>query len=218
MDHSLPIFKEIFDISPALDENLPIWPGDAKFSAKILRSFAKGDRNQLSKFELGTHTGAHLDAPRHFFSEGASITEVPLERFMGPCEVLGVPSEDFITIDDITTALGREAKKGDNLLFKTRNSDLWAENKFQKNYVAFSDEAASYLADARINLVGIDYLSVERFQAKIPFVHRVLAREGVINLEGLNLKEVDPGQYFLVALPLKLEGLEGSPVRAVLLR
>ena len=126
MSNSWPKFRSIFDISPPLDDNLPIWPGDAKYSAKILKSFAKGDRNVLSKFELGTHTGAHLDAPRHFFSEGASITEVPLERFMGSCEVLGVASEDFITIDDITQALGREAKKGDNLLFKTRNSHLWA--------------------------------------------------------------------------------------------
>ncbi|MHA1731890.1 MAG: cyclase family protein [Promethearchaeota archaeon] len=212
-------FIRVYDISPALGEKLPVWPGDARVSANFLHRFENGDRNRLSELHMGTHSGSHLDAPAHFLPEGKFIDELPLDRFMGACEVVGVDSEVEISVEDVRTGLGRDPKAGEKILFKTRNSEAWARGPtFFEEFVALSHGAARYLAEKGVGLVGVDYLSVEKYKSPVPVVHRTLAEAGVVNLEGLDLSRVKPGSYFLVALPLKLVGLEGSPVRAILFR
>lgn len=166
----------------------------------------------MHKITLGTHTGSHIDAPLHFLEGGRAIDQYPLYRFMEPAQVVEVSGKEIGP--EHIEGLDPEARA---VLFKTLNSSLMGIGAFCRDYTALTPEGAEVLIEKGIRLVGIDYVSIERFGTPDFLVHKRLLEEDVLILEGLNLKDVPPGLYLLLALPLRLKGMDGSPVRALLL-
>ncbi len=203
---------KIIDITLSINENIPVYPGDAKFKATPICTIEKSGCN-MQQLNLGTHTGTHIDAPLHFLANGSSIDEIPLEIFFGKSQVIEI-DEPRIT----KTAIDKFFIDGINrVLFKTPNSYLLEDKEFHKEYVYLTEDGADFLINKNVKLVGIDYISIERFGTADFIVHKKLFSANMCILEGINLKEVDPGIYTLVAFPLPFEGLDGSPVRAVLI-
>ena len=205
---------KIYDISVGLSPSLPFFPGDPVLRQSEHYEIANGDTVNVSRIDMGTHTGTHIDAPRHFFAGGAAVDELPLSRFLGPAKVVDLTGRAVITGRDLA---GLDIKAGDNLLFKTDNAGKVRRGPFCKEYVALDGTAGKLLAEKRINLVGIDYLSIENDRDGSFTAHRALLGAGVIILEGVDLSEVPAGEYEMIAFPISLPGGNGSPVRAVLI-
>jgi len=205
-------YKRIIDITLPLQEGIICYPGDAPFGSEAICTIARSGCN-MRKLTLGTHTGTHIDAPLHFLEGGNGVDELPLDRFMGMVQVVKVEG-DRIEREFLQELELAQVRK---ILFKTRNSLLLEEGEFHKDYVYLTLEGAEYITKMGMDLVGIDYLSIERFGAPEFAVHKTLLENGVSILEGINLRGVNPGTYFLIALPLRIKGADGSPLRAVLL-
>jgi arylformamidase len=206
---------EIIDISVPLLPEMPVWPGDGDFRIVPVKRMAAGDNNNLSRLDCGVHTGTHVDAPWHFLEKGSTVEQLPLDAMIGEAYVAYLPEVDVIAAETLTRlALPKGATR---LLLRTRNSELWERGiaEFQKDFVALTSDAAQWLVDQGIRLIGVDYLSVHRY-GDGPQIHEILLRAGVIIVEGLNLTGVAPGKYELICLPLRLDGAEGAPARAVL--
>ena len=204
----------IYDITVPLSSALPVYPGDPEVTITPLAQLQWGDAANVSRLVLSSHTGTHLDAPRHFFAEGLTIDGLDLHVLMGPARVCAFPQvTTHLTADDLRP-LGLAGTK--RLLLQTPNAALWQKMGFQTNYVALTESAAYLLVEMGIPLVGIDYLSVDAFERQDFPVHRILLGAGVLILEGLDLRAVPPGDYELLALPLLLQHGDGAPVRAIL--
>ena len=209
--------KTIIDISVPLVRGMPSWPGSAEFRLTQVQSLERGDSANVSKLECEVHAGTHLDAPRHFLPEGATIEGLPLGILVGPAFVAFFQDAQSITAEHLSSL--DMPYNSETLLLRTRNSELWRDGvkEFKSDYVGLTSDAASWIVEQGIRLVGIDYLSIERYGADYG-VHRVLLKENVCILEGLNLSGVEPGTYDLICLPMKLVGAEGAPARAILVR
>lgn len=204
------------DISVPLDRPLPVWPGDPLPQVRLLQSLAAGDAATVSALNLCVHTGTHIDAPAHFLPDGSSMGGIALERLIGPAYVACFAG-DCIDAQDLAAA--KIPPVCTRLLLRTRNSLRWEDGTaFVTDYVALTPEAASWLVAREIGLVGIDYLSIERYGEVDHRTHRILLAAGVVIVEGLNLRDVETGDYELLCLPLRLDQAEGSPARAVLRR
>jgi arylformamidase len=178
---------------------------------------AKGDNNNVSRLECGVHTGTHVDAPWHFLEEGSTVERLPLDVMIGEAFVAYLPQADVVTAETLT---GLALPTGTTrLLLRTRNSELWERGvtEFREDFVALTSDAVHWLVDQGIRLIGVDYLSVHR-HGDGPLIHQILLRAGVVIVEGLNLAGVEPGKYELICLPLRLNGADGAPARAVLRR
>ncbi len=207
----------IYDISLPISPTLPVWPGDPPIQLESIESMDAGAHNNVSRLNISAHTGTHVDAPHHFLNNHRTVESLPLEVLTGPCYVAQLP-DDMDTIDAETLNGIPLAEGTTRLLFGTRNSHLWAkgETEFQHDFVAVTEDGARWLVDRRIQLVGVDYLSVALFNESEP-THKVLLEAGVVILEGLNLSQVPRGFYDLYCLPLKLVGSDGAPARAILI-
>lgn len=205
----------LIDISPTLSTASAVWPGDVPFARSVALDMHAGHNITLSSVTTTVHVGAHADAPSHFHADGAAIDAVPLDAYVGPCEVVTVTRErgGLIRPEDCAEALKRGAKR---LLFKTLSQP--DPDHFNTDFVAFSPEAMRALGEAGVVLVGIDTPSVDPFSSKDLPAHQELFRFGIRNLEGLVLSHVPDGVYEVIALPLKIAGADASPVRAVLRR
>lgn len=206
-----------YDISVAINAQLPVWPGDPAVSIQQAVSMAAGDLYNLSYLNISAHTGTHIDAPLHFLHQGKPIGDIPLEHLVGPAQVVAI-ADDIRYIDaDVIKQAGivPGAKK---ILFKTINSILWGKSsQFFENYTALNTSGAQALVDLGVHLIGIDYLSVSVFDDTIK-PHILLLSQDIVLLEGCDLSAVEPGAYELICLPLKLNEIEGSPARAILRR
>ncbi len=205
----------IIDISLALDSNVPLWPGSPGFKLTWIKSTGAGDEFNNSYLACDVHVGTHVDAPAHILQNGKTVEALELDVLVGRCLVVYLPHLKEITADDLIRA--KILPHTERLLIKTDNSRLWAsdEAEFHKEFVALTHDAARWLVDRGIRLVGIDYLSIGDFENGAD-THRILLGNDIVVVEGLNLREVEPDEYELICLPLKLKGAEGSPVRAVL--
>jgi len=204
----------IYDITVPLSPSLPVYPGDPEVAITPVAQLQWGDAANVSRLVLSSHAGTHLDAPRHFFQAGLAIDGIALPVLMGPARVCAFPdATTHLTADDLRP-LGLAGTQ--RLLLQTPNSALWERKGFQANYVALTESAAHLLVDLGVQLVGIDYLSVDAFERQDFPVHRILLGAGVLILEGLDLRTVPPGEYELLALPLLLQDGDGAPVRAIL--
>lgn len=208
---------KIYDITVTISERMPVWPGDPKVHLERVSKIEDGANANVSQLSLSVHTGTHMDAPYHFIQDGYTIENIPLEVLIGPAQVVQMPD----TLDVIDGQAIRAAGIGpsvERLLFKTRNSQFWpAQNSdFQTKFVGINEEGAQVLVDMGIRLVGIDYLSIAPFRKSRP-THEVLLGNKIAVLEGCDLTQVPPGMYDLYALPTKLGGSDGAPVRAVLI-
>ncbi|MEA3351468.1 MAG: cyclase family protein [Chloroflexota bacterium] len=208
---------QIHDISLTIHPSLPTWPGDPKIKLERISKIEDGADANVTHISAGVHIGTHVDAPYHFLGGDAPTVErLPLDVLTGPAEVIHCPDVGTITADVLRAAsIPAQATR---LLFKTRNSELWArgETEFQQDFVALSADAAEYLVEHGIKLVGVDYLSVAPFHESVP-THRILLEAGVIAVEGLDLSGIKPGSYMLYCLPLKIQGSDGAPARAILI-
>ena len=165
---------------------------------------------------MGSHTGTHIDAPLHFVDGGKTTDEIPLEKMVGPCQVIDFRGQEKISADDLAAKFAT-AKPAGKLLFKTDNSILWENPKheFFLDYCALTSGAAQWCVDHEVHLVGIDYLSIQRYYDPID-THVVLLSNEVVIIENLDLRKVEEGNYRLICLPLKVEGVEGTLARAIL--
>jgi len=202
----------IHDITMPLSAELPVYPGDPPAVIVPWTSIAEGDAANVSRLTLSTHSGTHVDAPRHFSESGLTVDDMPLELLVGKALVVQISGVKEIG----RQTLERLRVKGvQRLLLKTDNARLWKEGEFSTDFAALSVEGARFLVEAGVKLVGIDYLSVESVEGNGD-VHRALLDNGVWILEGANLAGVSPGEYELFCLPLKIKGGDGAPVRALL--
>lgn len=208
---------KFFDISVPIHPELPVWPGDPQVVLERYRTLSRGDASNDSRMACSVHCGTHVDAPAHFFEDGATIEQLSLEILVGTATVIEVPETDVITPDLLEVQ--ELSPQTERLIFKTKNSDLWTNpgHQFNPNFVALSAESARWIVDKGLKLVGIDYLSIQPFKDTEPLTHRILLAAGIIIIEGLNLRDVNPGVYQLICLPLKLAGSEGAPARVILI-
>jgi arylformamidase len=206
----------IHDISLTITPDMPTWPGDPHPELTSLARISDGELANVTHLSLSAHTGTHIDAPWHFLANGARLESIPLEILIGRVYVIEIPQVAIITANDLRSA---EVPTGARrVLLKTRNGDFWEreENTFQTEFVAIAPDAAAWLVERGIQLIGIDYLSVAPFNDPQP-THQILLRAGIVIVEGLNLSQVTTGQYTLYCLPLKIDGIDGAPVRAILI-
>ncbi|MBX3244337.1 MAG: cyclase family protein [Acidobacteria bacterium] len=208
----------IFDITVPVSDSVPVYDGDPRPRIDTVISLENGDAANVSAICCGVHTGTHVDAPSHFISGGRTSADLDLSKLVGACRVIEIAeSIDEIGPDELGDISGIE-----RVLFKTKNSSFWNDlsGDFRTDYTSFSPEAAQILADNSIKLVGIDYLSIEKFDSEDFLTHRILLEREIVILECLDLRGIEPGDYEMACLPLKYIGGkgDGSPARTILIK
>jgi arylformamidase len=207
---------KIYDITFPISNETPVYEGDPNVKIEVAASFAKGDHANVTALCFGAHTATHVDAPNHFIDGTRKIHELELEKLIGNCRVAEI-ADDVAAIEP--EHLGN-LEGVERIVFKTRNSAFWNEPEkgFRKDFTYISPAAARILADANMKLVGIDYLSVEKFGSEDFATHVTLLEKEIVIVEGLDLREVPAGDYEIICLPLKIisETGDGAPARTVL--
>ena len=204
---------KIIDISLTLHPGLVVWQGDPNIEL-ITDTTVEKDGSMNSSLRLGAHNGTHIDAPAHFLKNGFGVNKIDPKKLVGLCTILEIEE------DEITKEVLQGKDFGPKVLFKTKNSQrkLLEDPVFHADYVYLTEDGAEYLVDKEVELVGIDYLGIEKKSAPGHPVHTKLLEKEIVIVEGLNLVDVRPGSYELIVLPLKLKDLDGSPARAVLIK
>jgi arylformamidase len=207
-----------FDITVPLTNDMPTYPGDPGIQIRDWFTLANGDSANVTHLNFGVHTGTHVDAPAHFIEGAAKVELLQFEALIGRAQVMAVP-ETSLSINK-TFVAERLLPDATRLLFRTKNSGFWHNQptEFRQDFTYLELDAARFLVQQGLQLVGIDYLSIEQFGQKQHETHLALLSSGVVILEGLDLSEVPEGLYELICLPLRIRGGkgDGSPARAVL--
>lgn len=209
---------EFIDLTHYVAPDMPLNPGDAIPKFKYVSSFDKDGVN-VTSFTMSTHNGTHVDAPRHFIGDGATLDSVPLTKFVGEGVVLDLSRVKIgsgITDEDLEP-YSRLVKEGDIVVLYTGCSDYWGEEWIVKNFTYLEESAAEWLVRKRVNTVGIDSMSVEKFQFSRPVSHVTLLKNGIAIIESLNsmVKVFVEKRMFIVCLPLKIRGREAAPARVI---
>ena len=204
----------LYDVSMPIVAGGLVYPGNPEIRIAYQQAIADGKGANVSELHFGSHTGTHVDAMKHFFDDGQPIDQIPLDRLLGPALLIEFGDDVMsITAEHLkATPLNGHTR----LLLKTRNSTFLGRSEFVKDYTFLAPEGAEYLVHQGVQLVGIDYLSVEQFRSGHHRTHRTLLTAGVVIVEGLALIEPQPGTYDFICLPLRLMGIDGAPARAVL--
>jgi len=190
------------------------WPDDPPVAIERLRDIGRGDSHNVSVLSLGSHTGTHVDAPLHFVKGGAGVDSMPFDVGIGRARVMDVRDSRLICAAELES---RWTHRCERVLFKTRNSTfVHGPSQFVTDFVYLAEDAAHFLVDRGVKLVGIDYLSVGGYRRDGAEVHRVLLNAGVWVVEGLDLSRIPPGEYDMVCLPLRLQNGDGAPARVIL--
>ena len=205
----------IYDVSVPILNTMPVWPSDppVKLTPKPHPSRDKSHVVRVTSIAIGSHTGTHIDAPYHMIEGGLRLNQISLQTLVGPVVVLEVPKVRSIKSSHLEKFNFSGIQR---ILFKTDNSQHWNDGKFYEKFVYLEPEAAEFLVERDIKLVGIDYLSIDQFESESHPTHFVLLRRNVVIIEGLNLSQVPPGSYHMTALPLNLQDLDGAPTRVIL--
>jgi RpiB/LacA/LacB family sugar-phosphate isomerase len=198
------------DISVPIRPGMHVYDDNPDVNVELHRSISAGAKANISRLALGVHTGTHVDGPLHFIDGAAGTESLSLDTLIGPAVVVDATSVQGDLDESALASL--DLPDSDRILLKTRNSDLWRRPEFTRDFIRLTGSGARFLVERDVRLIGIDYLSIGDEEA-----HRELLANGVVALEGLDLREVEPGEYELVCLPLRLEGIDGAPARAVLL-
>jgi arylformamidase len=202
------------DISVPLRTGMVHWPDNPPVSIERMLDIERGDVANVSKLSMGAHTGTHMDAPLHFFRTGRGLDTMPLTATIGRARVIEIRDPESIKPEELHP---HRIQRGERVLFKTRNSArCWQTDDFVEDFVYISQEAARYLAAKQVQTIGVDYLSVGGFFKDGVETHHALLEAGIWIIEGLNLANVAPAIYELVCLPLKIQGSDGAPSRAIL--
>ena len=202
------------DISVPVRNGMVHWPGDPQFCIERVMDQEHGHDYTVSRMSLGVHTGTHMDAPMHSIPGGLAIEEMPLDACVGPARVIRIDDAESVKRAEL---IPYKIGAGERVLFRTANSgQSWATDAFDEDFVYISHDAAAYLVECGVRAVGVDYLSVGGFRCDGRETHDALLGAGIWIVEGLNLSNVEPGDYELICLPLKLVGADGAPARAIL--
>lgn len=206
--------SRIYDVSVPVASGGLVYPGNPVIDITPQQAIAQGAGANVSRVDFGSHTGTHVDAPKHFFDDGTTVDRLPLDVLMGPALLVDFPA-DVMAITE--AALRTKDLAGhERILLRTRNSSFLRNREFVPDFTYLAPDGAKYLADLGVRLVGIDYLSIEQFHSGHHRTHRTLLERGIIIVEGLDLSTPPVGAYELICLPLRLVGLDGAPARAVL--
>jgi arylformamidase len=209
--------SRIIDVTLPVSAKLPVWPGDDGPRLERSQSIATGAPANVSRFASGVHVGTHVDAPVHFIDGGGAVEAMPLETMVGPAvviEIAGAAEIGPAQLDAAQVPAGTE-----RLLIKTGNSTLWdrLDQPFYEDFAALTPQGACWVVEQGIKLIGIDYLSIQRYRGDPEYAtHHTLLGAGIVIVEGLDLRRVAPGRYGLTCLPLKLVGSDGAPARVIL--
>lgn len=206
---------KLLDVSVPLDAALASYPGNTPFTLEPIKRLARGDSSNVSTLHMSAHSGTHVDAPRHFFDQAPGAEGLPLEILCGRARVVELTTRKAITADDLAR---HDLSEDVRVLIKTHNSRLWGSPEFHQDFIGVAESGAKYLVEHGIKVVGVDYLSVEQFRNPGAPAHHALLGAGTIVIEGLNLRDVDPGIYDMFCLPLRIVGSDGAPARVVLRR
>ncbi|MDT5062429.1 MAG: arylformamidase [Acidobacteriota bacterium] len=208
----------IYDVSVPISAATPTYPGDPGIEIGQWAALARGDAANVSLLHFGAHTATHVDAPAHFIEGASRVDAMPLDALIGPARVVLIPDDVDAIQPSHLSALDLEDST--RVLFKTRNSAFWSNTAsgFRQDFTYIAPDAARALVELGVRLVGIDYLSVEKFKSERHETHQILLSNGVVIIEGLDLREVGAGSYELICLPLKIAGGagDGAPARTVL--
>ena len=208
----------IYDVTVPLSNDLPTWPGDPEVQIRDWLSLSEGDGANVSVLKFGAHAGTHVDAPAHFIEGAAKVETLALDVLIGEAQLIEVPEACRAIDEEFVSAHCTPGTT--RILFKTRNSAFWNEPKpeFRTDFTYLDLNAATKLVQQGTKLIGIDYLSIEKFGEHAHETHHALLSQGVIILEGLNLSDVPAGNYELICLPLRLRSNkgDGAPARVVL--
>jgi arylformamidase len=207
--------SRIYDISVPIRSGGIVYPGNPEIDITLQQAVAKGAGANVSAIRFGSHTGTHADASRHFFDDGQPVDQIPLDRLIGPALLVSFP--DNVRAIGAAELEAHDLKGRARILLRTRNSALLSRKQFAPDYSYLAPDGAEYLVDKGVELVGIDYLSIEQFHSGHHRTHRTLLAKSVVILEGLDLSAPPPGEYQLICLPLRIEGCDGAPARAVLI-
>ena len=223
-----PARNDLIDITIPFRDGMVHWPSDVAPRIERIMDVDRGDEVTISKLQVLSHTGTHIDAPLHFVPKGGTIDEMPLDTMIGPARVIEIKDPESVKLEELAPY---DVRPGERILFKTQNSSrLYKTDEFSKEYVFVSYEAAEYLVDRGIVLVALDYLSICKYETEADWdsvteyltksdmhrVHRIFLENGIYILEAVNLSGVEPGEYELICLPIKLERGDAGLARAVL--
>jgi arylformamidase len=206
---------KLLDVSVPLVAGMPAYPGNPVFELQPVKRIADGGSSNVSRLVLGTHTGTHLDAPKHFIDDGLTVDALSLDLLIGRARVVEIAKRGGIGAEELAGAGLREDIR---VLLKTSNSALWNDAHFHQEYTYITEEGARYLVEQGVKVIGVDYLSVEQYKKAGAPAHRALLSQGVVIIEGLNLSEAEPGMYEMYCLPLRIAGGDGAPARVILKR
>ena len=210
---------KVHDASLVMRAGMPTWPGEEGPKVTPLRRIAKGDSANVSIVEFGNHTGTHVDPPVHFIEGAATVDQLPLDALVGPCRVVAFDGAGHISAAWLDAA--KVPATTERILFKTRNSERWRDpvRPFGRDFIALDRTAARWCVDRRMKLVGIDYLSIEpQGPEKEGYpTHKTLLSAKIVIVEGLDLKDVPPGDYDLACGAIKFEKGDGAPARVFLI-
>ena len=205
----------IFDVSVPVVNGGTVYPGNPEIRIEPHSELGRGASSNLSLISFGSHTGTHVDAPRHFLEAGSTVDRIPLAAMIGPAQVIAFPHDVMsVTAEHLKQY---DLKGTERVLIRTRNSTFVSDGQFHPDFTYIAPDGAEYLASLGVKLVGVDYFSVEQFRSGHHQTHRTLLGRGIVIVEGLDLSAVPPGSYAFFCLPLRLEGLDGAPARAVLM-
>ena len=202
------------DISLTIQPGMPYWPDNPAVSVEPSQCLAHGDVCNVSKMTIGTHTGTHVDGINHFIKGGIGVDKMPLDAGIGRARVIEIKDPKQIKVEEIEP---HNIQEGERILFKTQNSDrALKSDSFVEDFIHISTGAANYLAEKKVRTVGVDYLSVGGYEGNVIEVHHALLGSGIWAIEGLDLSGVEPGEYELICLPIKLKDGDGGLARAIL--
>ena len=204
------------DVSVPLRNGMVKWPDNPPVEIERTLDMERGDVANVSRLSFGSHTGTHMDAPLHFVRDGDGLDRMPLDATVGAARVIGIEDPVCVRREELER---HDVRPGERILFRTRNSSRpWWDEDFLEDFVYVSEGAALHLAERGARTVGVDYLSVGGFFEHGVETHHALLGAGIWVIEGLDLSGVEPGEYELVCLPLKVEDGDGAPARAILRR
>lgn len=210
-------YEKIYDISVLLGAESIDYPGDTPYSRDLIWTIKDSGICDLSKLVMSAHSGTHIDVPSHFIPLAKPIDQYAIQDFILPAQVVNIEDKESIRSIELENL---EIEPGDALLFKTDNSinGRCKTGVFSESFVSLSLEAANFCVEQNVSLVGIDYITIEKYGEEAFPSHRKILGNNILILEGIDLKEVPQGRYTLICLPLKIKDGEASPVRAILLR
>lgn len=213
------LFEKAVDLTHELRNGMPIYPGDPSPSFVSYATLGKDGVN-LTRLSLGSHTGTHLDAPRHFIQDGIGIDRIPPSKLVGEAYVADLSNKPIgseITAQDLRKKLEGNAREDDIVVCYTGCSEHWGDESVSRNYTYLSGEAADYLVSKKVRAVGIDFLSVEKFNAPEPIAHKTLLGKGIFIIESLSkaTKQFVGNRILMICMPIKLQDGDGAPSRII---